>query len=237
MANNEELKRAAGYHAAEWIEEGMVVGLGTGSTVRHLLDAIADRRMRGELRGIIGIPTSENTRRRSEALGIPLSDLTRNPRIDLTLDGADEFDPNLDLIKGLGGALLREKLVAIASNRLAILVDDSKRVGRLGEQAPLPVEIDPFGQGIQEPFLHELGCEPRVRTAPDGQPFRTDGGNLILDCYFEGGIPNVREIAAQLDRRTGIFEHGLFLDLADRVVVAAHGGVEVLHRKLENAAS
>src|SRR5690606_5905899 len=142
---------------------------------------------------------SEDTRRRADELGIPLSNLEAHPRLDITLDGADEFDPQLDLIKGLGGALLREKLVAIASDRLVILADESKRVDRLGPKAPLPVEIDPFGLGIQLPFLRELGCEPRVREARPDEPYRTDGGNLIVDCHFDGGIPEPSAVALALD--------------------------------------
>jgi ribose 5-phosphate isomerase A len=230
VATTDELKRRAAYHAAGWIEDRMVVGLGTGSTVHHLLTAIAEARARGELSAIVGIPTSEDTRGRSEALGIPLSDLTAHPRVDLTLDGTDEFDPSLDLIKGLGGALLREKLVAIASERVVVLADESKRVGRLGEKAPLPVEVDPFGIGIQEPFLRELGCEPHLRRRTDGGPLVTDGGNYIFDCTFVGGIPDPAAIAAALDSRPGIVEHGLFLAIADVVVVAGGAGVQDLRR-------
>jgi ribose 5-phosphate isomerase A len=229
-SSSEEQKRAAGERAVGWIEDGMAVGLGTGSTVRYLLEAIARRRAGGELARIVGVPTSEDTRRRAESLGIPLTDLQRHPRLDLAVDGADEVDPGLDLIKGLGGALLREKIVAVASASFVILADESKRVARLGERAPLPVEIDPFGLGIQEPFLRALGCEPRLRRGADGEPLATDGGNLILDCYFEGGIPDVYGVAAALDGRAGIFEHGLFLGLATRAVIATDSGIEVLDR-------
>lgn len=231
MGTNEDLKRSVGYRAADWIEEGMVVGLGTGSTVRYLLEAIAERRARGELVRMQGIPTSESTRRRSEALGIPLTDLASHPVVDLALDGADEFDPSLDLIKGLGGALLREKLVAIAARRFVALVDESKRVDRLGRKAPLPVEIEPFGAAIQIPFLKDLGCSPRLRRSEDGASFVTDGGNLILDCRFEDGIEDPHALAAALDARPGIFEHGLFLDMTERVVVAGEGGIKVLERQ------
>jgi ribose 5-phosphate isomerase A len=230
VTKQDELKREAAYHAAGWIEDGMVVGLGTGSTVRYLLEAIAAARERGDLRAIVGVPTSEDTRLKATELGIPLSDLGRNPRIDLTLDGADEFDPRLDLIKGLGGALLREKLVAIASDRVVILADETKRVARLGQKAPLPVEIDPFGRAIQEPFLRDLGCDPIIREGPGGQPFVTDGGNFILDCRFHDAISDPAAVAHALDTRTGIMEHGLFLNIAATVVVAGEGGVQVLNR-------
>lgn len=230
MTDAEAQKRAAAYRAADWIEDGMVVGLGTGSTVRHLLGAIAERRAAGELGGIVGVPTSEDTRIRSERLGIPLGDLQSHPRIDIALDGADEVTPSLDLIKGLGGALLREKLVAVDAGSFVALVDESKQVDRLGRKAPLPVEIDPFGLGIQVPFLKAIGCEPRLRTSADGRPFVTDGGNVILDCRFNDGIPDPQGLALELDRRPGVLEHGLFLKMTDRVVVAAAGGVQVLER-------
>lgn len=206
----------------------MKLGLGTGSTIRHLLDVIAERRAAGELKGITGVPTSEATRVRSEELGIPLGDLESHPHLDLAIDGADEVTPDLDLIKGLGGALLREKLVAIASDRFVVMVDESKRVDRLATKAPVPVEIDPFGLGIQGPFLRELGCRPVLRTTASGEPYTTDGGNLILDCYFENGLSDADGFAEALDRRPGILEHGLFLHMTERVVVAGSDGIEVL---------
>lgn len=230
MATNEALKRAAAERAVEWVHDGMAVGLGTGSTVRHLLDVIAERRARGELQSIVGVPTSEDTRRRAERLGIPLGDLERHPHLDIALDGTDEFDPHLDLIKGLGGALLREKIVAVSSDQLVILADESKRVTKLGEKAPLPVEVDPFSLGVQISFLRELGSEPRVRQGSGGEPYRTDGGHLIIDCVFRGGINDPRALAEALDRRPGVFEHGLFLGMATQVVVAGEGGVEILQR-------
>lgn len=231
MTAAEAQKRAAAYRAAEWIEDGMVVGLGTGSTVRYLLEAIGERRSAGDLGSIVGVPTSEDTRARSEKLGIPLGDLQSHPRIDIALDGADEVTPSLDVIKGLGGALLREKLVAVDAGSFVVLVDESKRVDRLGRKAPLPVEVDPFGLGIQIPFLKSLGCDPVLRNGSDGRPFVTDGGNLILDCRFADAIPDPEGLALELDSRPGVLEHGLFLRMADRVVVAAAAGVEVLERE------
>ncbi len=231
MAQSEAQKRAVGYHAAEWIEDGMRLGLGTGSTVRYLLEAIAERRQRGELKDISGVPTSEDTRRRSEALGIPLTDLRRNPHLDLALDGADEFSPALDLIKGLGGALLREKIVAVASQTFIALVDEGKRVEHLGTKAPLPVEVDPFGVGIQDRFLRDFGAEPTLRVGSTGEPFRTDGGNFVLDCRFRSGIPDPYALAAALDGRPGVLEHGLFLGLTTRVVIGGEEGVSVLTRR------
>lgn len=227
MSQYETQKRKAAERAVQWIDDEMVVGLGTGSTVRHLLDAIAERREAGELGRIVGVPTSEATRSYSEKLGIPLGDLQSHPAIDIAIDGADEVTPSLDLIKGLGGALLREKLVAVDAKTFVVMVDESKRVRQLGEKAPLPVEVDPFGLGIQLPFLRSFGCRAVVREK-DGVPFHSDGGNLIVDCYFEEGIPDAPGLALELDRRPGILEHGLFLQMTDRVVVAGTEDVEVL---------
>jgi ribose 5-phosphate isomerase A len=162
-SDTEALKRAAAERAAEWIRDGMTLGLGTGSTVRHLLDVIAERRAAGEWGGVVGVPTSEDTTQRAGRLGIPLATLDERPRVDLTIDGADEVDPELRLIKGLGAALLREKIVAAASRELVIVADDTKVVERLGTKAPLPVEVDPFGAAIQPDFLRSLGGEPVLR--------------------------------------------------------------------------
>ena len=227
----EALKRDAAIRAAEWIEDGMVVGLGTGSTVRHLLDHVAERRAKGAWQGIVGVPTSERTAGRATELGIPLRTLEDAPEVDLTIDGADEVDPRLRLIKGLGGALLREKIVATASRRLVIIVDESKVVERLGTKAPLPVEVDPFGAPIQPAFLRTLGAEPELRRTADGSPLVTDGGNHIFDCRFPGGIDDPEVLEAMLNGRVGIMENGLFLGLATAVVVAGPGGVSVLERE------
>ena len=229
--DGEEFKRQAAVRAAEWIEDGMVVGLGTGSTVRHLLEEIARRRRQGEWSRIVGIPTSRQTAERAGALGIPLSDLAAHPSLDVTIDGADEVDPQLDLIKGLGGALLREKIVAAASKLLIIMVDASKLVPQLGTRSPLPVEVDPFGAAIQPGFLRTLGAEPHLRTAEDGDPFVTDGGNVIYDCRFVGGVRAAARLEAELNTRPGIIENGLFIGMADHVIVAEEGGTRVLSRQ------
>jgi ribose 5-phosphate isomerase A len=231
VAGPEALKRKAAERAAEWIRDGMTVGLGTGSTVRHLLDVIAERRAAGEWSGIVGVPTSVDTERRAAALGIPLATLAERPAIDLTIDGADEVDPALRLIKGLGGALLREKIVAAASARLVIVADDSKVVARLGTKAPLPVEVDPFGEPVQPAFLRLLGCEPVLRRGGDGQPFVTDGGNHILDCRFPAGIADAEALERALALRPGIVESGLFLGMAEAAVIAGADGVRVMRRE------
>jgi ribose 5-phosphate isomerase A len=229
-SDTEALKRAAAERAAEWIHDGMTVGLGTGSTVRHLLDVIAERRAAGEWRSIVGVPTSDDTEHRARRLDIPLATLAERPRMDVTIDGADEVDPQLRLIKGLGAALLREKVVAAASAQLVIVADETKVVQRLGSKAPLPVEVDPFSEPIQPEFLRSLGAEPTLRVK-DGRTVVTDGGNHILDCRFPGGIADPEETERRLLLRPGILECGLFLGMATAVVIAGSGGIEVRTRE------
>ncbi|HEX8394679.1 MAG TPA: ribose-5-phosphate isomerase RpiA [Longimicrobium sp.] len=228
--DTEALKRRAAERAAEWIRDGMTVGLGTGSTVRHLLDVIAERRAAGEWAGIVGVPTSEDTTVRARGLGIPLATLDERPRVDLTIDGADEVDPQLRLIKGLGAALLREKIVAAASRELVIVADDTKVVDRLGTRAPLPVEVDPFGAAIQVDFLRGLGARPVLREK-DGAPVVTDGGGGIFDCHFADGIADPEALERALLMRPGILECGLFLGMATAVVIAGADGVRVRQRE------
>jgi ribose 5-phosphate isomerase A len=226
----DELKRAAAVRAADWVESGMTVGLGTGSTIRFLLDELALRMQQGKLKGIRGVPTSEDTARRSVDLGIPLITLEQAGELDVTIDGADEVDPELRLIKGLGGALLREKIVAAASRRLVIVVDASKMVQILGTRAPLPVEVEPFGRRVHEAFFRELGANPVLRVADGESPFHTDGGHLIYDCRFENGIADPEALELRLNARPGIIESGLFLGMADHIVVARPEGLEVMNR-------
>ena len=166
----------------------------------------------------------------SRRLGIPLATLEERPRVDLTIDGADEVDPELRLIKGLGAALLREKIVAAASRELVIVADESKVVDRLGTKAPLPVEVDPFGAAIQPEFLRSLGGEPVLRVR-DGAPVVTDGGNLIYDCRFPDGIADPEGLEVALALRPGVIDTGLFLGMATAVVIAGGGGVQVRHRE------
>jgi ribose 5-phosphate isomerase A len=229
-SDTEALKRAAAERAAEWIQDGMIVGLGTGSTVRHLLDVIAERRAAGEWRSIVGVPTSDDTEHRARRLDIPLATLAERPRMDVTIDGADEVDPQLRLIKGLGAALLREKIVAAASAQLVIVADETKVVQRLGTRAPLPVEVDPFSEPVQPDFLRSLGAEPTLRVK-DGSVVVTDGGNHILDCRFPEGIADPEDIERRLLLRPGILECGLFLGMATAVVIAGSGGIEVRTRE------
>jgi ribose 5-phosphate isomerase A len=226
----DDRKRRAAVRAADFIQDGMVVGLGTGSTVRYLLDEIGARRAAGEWGKIVGVPTSEDTARRARSLGIPIASLADHAIIDLTIDGADEVDPRLDLIKGLGGALMREKIVASVSRDMVVIVDESKIVDRLGTRAPLPVEVDPFAAAVLVPFFERLGADPSLRRDPGGDPYRTDGGNLIFDCRFPAGIEDARALDAALDRRPGVLENGLFIGMARRVVVAGAVDVKVLTR-------
>ncbi len=230
MATQDDLKRQAALRAAEYVESGMVVGLGTGSTTEYAVKRIAQMLKTGELSEIVGIPTSIRTENLARELDIPLVGFETHQRIDLTIDGADEVDPDLNLIKGGGGALLREKVVAQASRRNIIIVDESKLVPKLGTGWDLPIEVIPFARFTEESFLSGLGGAVTLRTNDDGTPFSTDQNNLILDTNF-GQIQNPAELAAHLDERAGIVEHGLFLSLATDVIVAWEGGIKHLIRK------
>lgn len=228
----EAFKQAAAQAAvAAELSSGMRVGLGTGSTVAHVLESLGAALKAGHLTDIIAVPTSEQTAERARALGIPLAELQAVGELDVTIDGADEVDPRLDLIKGLGGALLREKMVAQATRRLVIVADETKQVQRLGQRAPLPVEVVPFGWQSHIPFLEVAGARA-VRREKEGQPVVTDNGNFILDCYFEtdGAIEDPAILEWLLLARAGIVEHGLFLDMAAVVYLAGAGGVQTLAR-------
>jgi ribose 5-phosphate isomerase A len=223
----ESRKRAAAARAVDEVENGMVVGLGSGTTAAFALEALAVRVANG-LR-ISGIPTSERTAALARQLNIPLTGFDAHRRIDLTIDGADEVERHtLDLIKGLGGALLREKIVAVASDRMIVAVDDSKLVDRLGTHARLPVEIASFGWQVTIDRLTGIGCSPRLRMI-DERPFMTDGGNLIVDCAFDGTIDR-RVFDALLASVIGVVESGLFIGLASKVMVGRADGAEVIER-------
>ena len=224
----EALKRAAAEVAVDEVRSGMVLGLGTGSTVAHFLDLLAERQQDGRVSDIVGVPTSVRTADACQRLGIALTELARHPQLDLTVDGADEVDPSLDLIKGLGGALLREKIVARASRRLVIIADESKRVGRLGQRSPLPVEVVPFAWEVHLPFFRELGAEPQRRG--DGDPYVTDNGNFIVDCHFDGGMDDPPGIERALQARAGVVDSGLFLSMAEVAVIGAEPEPVVLRR-------
>jgi ribose 5-phosphate isomerase A len=223
MANVDARKLAAAEAAAQLVEDGMVVGLGSGSTATLAVAAIGRRTAQG-LR-IVGIPTSEKTAEQARELGIPLTTLEDQATIDLTIDGADEIEEDsLDLVKGLGGALLREKLVATVSKRLVIVADDDKLVHRIGEdKRPIPVEVAPFGWPSTARRLREMGAEWTQRMTPGGQPFITDGGHIILDCRFQSPRP-AREWQLALDSMVGVMEHGLFLGMTSLAIVGTKSG-------------
>jgi len=226
----DELKRAAARRAVGYVASGTVVGLGSGSTVSPLLELLGEALASGALRDVRAVPTSEDTASRCRVLGVPLTTLDEHPRLALAIDGADEIDPRLDLIKGLGGALLREKLVALAARRFVVIADASKRVRKLGTRAPVPVEVVRFGWTTHLPFFERLGATPALRRTADGEPFVTDEGHYIVDCRFARGIPDARAVARALARRPGVVEHGLFLGMARVAVVAGPRGVAVLER-------
>jgi len=224
-----DLKRMAAERAADFLADVKVLGLGTGSTAAHFAEVVAERRRAGDLADLVAVPTSIQTQQLAERLGIPLSTLDRHGRMDLTVDGADEVDPRLDLIKGHGGALTREKIVAFASTRVVIIVDESKVVGRLGERFTVPVEVVQFGWKVTRDRLSELGADCALRETSDG-PYITDQGNYIIDCGFGEALSAPEPIATAINNLPGVVEHGLFLGVADHVVVAAEGGVRVLDR-------
>jgi ribose 5-phosphate isomerase A len=227
----DELKQQAAWKAVELVEPGMTLGLGTGSTARHALEALAARRERGELDGILGVPTSSDTKEYAIELGIPLASLDEAFHLDMTLDGADEVDPSLELVKGLGGALLWEKIVAAATDRLVILVDQTKLVDVLATRSPVPVEVVPFGwRTLIEP-IRGLGAEPVLRESQDGDAFITDGGHYILDCAFPDGLEDPYEVEAALHTFPGVVETGLFLGMAETVVVGTEKGPRTLRRE------
>ena len=225
----DSLKRQAAEAAVAHVESGMIVGLGAGSTALKAIECIAELLAMGRLTEILGVPSSEQVAADARRLAVPLTTLDCHPRIDLTIDGADEVDPQLRVIKGGGGALLREKIVAQASEREMIIVDERKLSERLGEKWALPVEVLAFGLRAHVAYIERLGAAVEVRTRADGNPFRTDSGNLILDCQF-GPMDDPEHIAGALERRAGVVEHGLFLDLVTDLIVASPAGTQHLTR-------
>jgi ribose 5-phosphate isomerase A len=224
-------KQAAAERGASLVQSGMALGLGSGTTSTLMVQAIGRKLREGALRDIVGVPSSSGIAAVARESGVPLTTLDERPLLDLNLDGADEVDPGLNLIKGLGGALLWEKIVATAARQVVILVDDSKLVSRLGTKAPLPVEVVPFGWKSHLAFIESLGGAPTLRGEPDGKPFVTDEGNYILHCAFSGGITDPKALETALLTRAGIVGTGLFLGVAHQVIVGKAGGVEVLTRR------
>lgn len=224
-----ESKKAAAEAAASLVEDGMVLGLGTGSTAAYFIEALGRRIAQRGLR-VTCMATSEHTAAKARSLNIPLTSFAEHTQLDLTVDGADEVEPEtLFLIKGHGGALLREKMVAAASKRLVIIADESKLVERLGSLVSVPVEIVQFAWQATEQRLAKIGGNPSLRLGPDKKPFVTDGGNYIMDCAF-GPMANPKETAHHLDHVIGAIEHGLFLGLAKEVMVGGQHGVRILNK-------
>lgn len=223
------LKMQAAHRAVEFVESGMVVGLGHGSTAVHAVRRLAELLHKGQLRDILGVPVSSVIQQEAQKLDIPLITLEDHPVVDLTFDGADEVDPNLNVIKGGGGALLREKIVAQASRREIIMVDEFKLSPLLGTHWAVPVEVIPFGWLTQVKFLESLDARVTLRRDANDEPFVTDQGNLILDCDF-GPIADPESLSARLNERVGIVEHGLFLGLATDLIIAGRDGVRHVKR-------
>jgi ribose 5-phosphate isomerase A len=225
--DRDKLKQEAALRAVEFVEDGMTVGLGTGSTAYFVVEGLGARVKQGLK--IVGIPTSERTATQARSLGIPLATFAEHPGIDLTIDGADEVEQHsLNLIKGLGGALLREKIVAAASRRLVIVVDQEKLVDQLGDHTPVPIEVVQFGWQATAAKLTQLGAEPVLRHAHEDHPFITDGGNYTLDCRFPR-ITDAKKLERDIISIVGVVDCGLFIGRASAVVVAATDGIHVLN--------
>jgi ribose 5-phosphate isomerase A len=228
----DRLKREAAARALEYVRPGMKLGLGTGSTAAHFVDLLSAKVKAGL--DVVGVPTSEATKRQAESSGVPLVTLEQEPVLDITVDGADEIDPALNLIKGGGGALLREKIVAAASREMIVIADESKFVDRLG-RFPLPIEVVDFGLGATERAIGRAfaaeNCTGalQLRRQKDGHVFVTDQGHFILDAAL-GAIPDARSLARRLAEIPGVVEHGLFVGLARRAILAGSSGVRVVER-------
>jgi ribose 5-phosphate isomerase A len=212
----------------QYVHDGMAVGLGTGSTTEYFIRELGERVKSGL--DVRCVPTSEKTARLARELGVPLTTLEECSQLDITIDGADEVElKNLNAIKGLGGALLREKIVALASKAETYIVDESKIVERLGERTPVPVEVIAFGWNRTRDALADLGCEPVRRTTSEGGPFITDSGNYLIDCKFPG-IDDPAYLSQQIIRIVGVVEHGLFVGIARRVIIARPGDIHIVEK-------
>ena len=226
--DKENYKKQAGEEAVKHIEDGMIIGLGTGSTIEYSLRKLGQMIKEGFK--IRGIPTSIHTKRIAEEENIPLTTLDEHPDIDLTIDGADEVDSNLNLIKGGGGALTREKIIAFNSKKVIIVVDDSKVVKALGIDFALPVEVVKFGWTSTKKTLETFGCNVALREVMKGEPFITDNGNYILDCEFDR-IENPDQMEIEINCVPGVVENGLFINLVDEVIVGSKQGILTLEKE------
>jgi len=227
--NQEQMKQTAAEKAVEHIQNNTIIGLGTGSTIQYALEKISERIQKENL-SIQGIPTSNTTKKTAQHLNIPLTTLEEHPTIDLTIDGADEVDSNLNLIKGAGGALTREKIIAYHSKTLIIIVDDSKVVKSLGMNNPIPVEILQFSYTATQHCLEELGCTTTLRTIVN-EPYITDNGNYIIDCEFPR-IPEPEALEMQINMIPGVVENGLFINMADMVIIGGKQGIHTLEKAI-----
>lgn len=232
----DELKRIAAYKAVDFVKSNMVLGLGTGSTAKHAVARISELLRQGKLRDIIGIPTSTTTHEQAVSLGIPLSDLDSHPVVDLSIDGADEVDPALNLVKGRGGSLLREKMVEGASKKFVVIVDESKLVKHIGGSGlAVPVEVVPFccnfTRGKLEELFREAGCKAKLRVMSGGEAAAvTDNGNYVVDLYLERDMGDLEAASEKILRLPGVVEHGMFLGIATTLIVAGKSGVTVKDR-------
>ncbi|MBN2367143.1 MAG: ribose-5-phosphate isomerase RpiA [Calditrichaeota bacterium] len=229
MDQIKELKRKSAEKAVQYINSGMVIGLGSGSTTEFAIQKIAELINQGKLQKIMAIPSSNRTEKIARKYKIPLTDFQVHQHIDLTIDGADEVDPHLNLIKGGGGALLREKVLIQSSKKVIIIVDESKLSPALGNKWAVPVEVLPFAWPVAADYLRSLGAEVSIRQTPAGKEYITDQQNFILDANF-GIIFQAEELALKMSQRAGILEHGLFLELATDVIVAGQKGINHLKR-------
>lgn len=229
MNDGVDLKARAAERALDFLDGVRLLGLGTGSTAERFTKRVGELYQSRDLSDILAVPTSIETAHLARDCGIPLTTLDEHPELDLTVDGADEVDPRLDLVKGLGGALTREKIIAHASRRFIVIVDEGKRVERLGTRGPVPIESLEFACGPVERAVHAEGASTSWRRE-NGDLFRTDEGNLILDAAFEDGLADPERLNRWLSGLPGVVEHGLFLGMADAAVVAAESGVDVRSR-------
>jgi ribose 5-phosphate isomerase A len=231
MIDAAALRRKAGERAVGFVQNGMVLGVGSGRTSNCFIDSLGDTFQKGLITDILVVPTSEASARRLRNYGIPITDLFANPVLDLAVDGADEVDPDLNLIKGLGRALLREKIVEIHARQFLVIVDETKLVPRLGTICPLPVEILVFEWKSHIAWLEKLAGRAELWREENGDPIVTDNGNYLARLYFHGGIADVFYLAHELSQRPGILEHGLFLNMATSVLVARENEISILERQ------